>query len=286
MPRNLLVLAVLLVARAAPAQDGVTLRYAPTPGATARLLTEIRTTTSLTGFPAVPDGATVITETRVNATQRVLDVAPGGWLVEVVVDSVRARRRSEGAAWVDAVDTGMVGRAARAVISDRFEVTGIRTTGPTDGEVLRLLGAGVAGLGFAFPVNPVPAGTTFASGGRVYARAHAGLETGIALDETAFADLSLTLDSAVAEGGDELVYFHFRAPMTPRTVGRESEDGNQVVTLSGGAAGRLVWSRAWNAFVGGATRLRVEGTIRARTPTGAVDARAGWDTTILHQLRP
>ncbi len=286
MRRELLVLVALLVARVAPAQDGVTLRFAPTPGATARLLTEIRTTTSLTGFPAVPDGATVTTETRVNATQRVLAAAEGGWLVEVVVDSVRGRRRSEGGAWVDAVDSVAVGRAARAVLSDRFEVTGIRTSGATDGEVLRLLGAGVAGLGFAFPVDPVSTGTTFASGGRLYGRAQTGPETGIVLDETAFADLSLTLDSAVADGGDELVYFHFRAPMTPRTLARESEDGNLVVTLSGGAAGRLVWSRAWNAFVGGATRLRVEGTIRAQTAAGAVDARAGWDTTILHQLRP
>jgi hypothetical protein len=238
------------------------------------------------GFPAVPDGAAFEAEARVGASQRVLSLDPDGAVVAVTVDSVWGRVRAGTEPWVDRVDTGLVGRSAQAVLSPRFGIVGIRTTGPADADVLLLLGAGAAGLGFAFPQRPLAVGESYETGGRIRTRVRTDPATGIAVDEVVFGDLALTLDSVTVTGVDTLSHFHFRGAFAPRTAAVEGEEGDVVTTLSGAYAGRLVWSTQWGAFVAGAVRMRVDGRIETTGPGGAQDAQATWDRLILHSVRP
>jgi hypothetical protein len=290
MRRRDLVLVALIVlagaARPAAAQPRVVLRYQPDLGRLVRTLTEERTTVTLEGFPAVPDGAAFETELRIGGSQRVLAVDAEGAVVAVTVDSTWGRTREGTAPWVDRADTGLSGRTAEAVLSPRFGTVGIRTAGTADADVLLLLGAGAVGLGFAFPEGPLAPGESFETGGRIRARVRTDAATGIAVDEVVFGDLALTLDSVAVPGDDTLSYFHFRGAFAPRTAAAQGEGGDVVSTLSGAYAGRLVWSVRWGGFVSGAVRMRVDGRIRITGPGGVEDAHATWDRVLLHSVRP
>jgi hypothetical protein len=281
--------AACLLAVAAPAagaQGPMVFRYAPEPGRVTRTLTEVRTTTTLVGFPAVPDRAAFDEESWINATQRVALVRDEGVLVEVRIDSIRGRVRMGAEPWQDAADTALIGAAAQAIVSPRFQVVGIRSSGPRDGEILQALGAFATGLEFAFPEGPVTAGDTFVTGGRLRARVRTDPESGILIDEVVFGDLSLTLDSATQAGPDRLAYLHFQGGLTPRTAASAGAGGDVVTALTGGFAGRLVWSDQWGAFVSGVVRIRVTGHIRVTGAAGVETAEATWDRTLVHQVRP
>jgi hypothetical protein len=285
--RDLLVTCLLLLAGGpAAAQSQAVLRFVPELGRLTRTLTEVKTTTSLVGFPAVPDRAAFEEEALIGVTQRVARMVEDGAVVEVTIDSIRGRARLGGEPWVDYADSTLIGGSAQAVISPQFAVVGIRSTGPRDGEILQALGAFAAGLDLAFPEAAVTAGETFVTGGRVRARVRTDRATGIAIDEVVFGDLSLTLDSAVQAGPDHLAYLHFQGALTPRTAAVAGEGGDVVTALSGGFAGRLVWSEQWGAFVSGVVRIRVTGRIQVQTPRGRETAEAIWDRTVVHRVRP
>ena len=283
------VIAVCLLALGgspAAAQSRAILRFVPELGRVTRTLTEVKTATTLVGFPAVPDRATFAEETWISATQRVARIGEDGAVVEVTIDSIRGRVRLGDQLWTDYADSTLIGGAAQAIVSPQFKVVGIRSTGPRDGEILQALGAFAAGLDFVFPEGPVMAGETFATGGRLRARIRTDSATGLAIDEVVFGDLALTLDSAVQAGAERLAYLHFQGTLTPRTAAMAGESGDVVTALSGAFAGRLVWSEQWGAFVSGAVRIRVTGRIRAQGPRGEEAAEATWDRTVIHQVRP
>lgn len=280
---------VLLGVSLAPlaAQATYVFRYAPPAGAAVRTLTEVRTVTTFTGFPALPDGATLEEERRMHAHHLVQAEEDGAWVVAATIDSIWSRRRLEEGQWRDVPDSALVGRPAVARLSSQFAVAGFRTAAPTDGEVFRPVGAMVAGLDFAFPGEPVAVGQTFSTGGRIHLRVRAAPESGVAVDETVFGDLALTLDSVVVHAGDDtLAYLRFGGALTPRTASQQGESGATAGSFTGAFAGRLVWSRGWNAFVSGVARVRVEGRVTAETARGLVAASAVWDATIRHQVRP
>jgi hypothetical protein len=284
--RDLLAVGLLVLGGGpAAAQGQAVLRFVPELGRLTRTLTEVKTTTTLVGFPAVPDRAAFEEETWIGVTQRVARIGEDGAVVEVTIDSIRGRVRLAGEPWTDHADSTLLG-SAQAIISPRFAVVGIRSTGPRDGEILQALGAFAAGLDFTFPEGPVTAGETFATGGRLRARVRTDNATGLAIDEVVFGDLALTLDSAVQAGPDRLAYLHFQGTLAPRTAAVAGEDGDVVTALSGGFAGRLVWSEQWGAFVSGAVRIRVTGRIRAQRPRGEETAEAMWDRTVVHRVRP
>jgi hypothetical protein len=279
------VCALVLSVGPAAAQSQAVLRFVPEVGRVTRTLTEVRTTTTLVGFPAVPDRASFEEESWISVTQRVARMGEDGAIVEVTIDTIRARVRLDSAPWRDHADSTLIGGSAQAIVSPRFQVVGIRSTGPRDGEILQALGAFAAGVDFAFPEEPVAAGGAFVTGGRLRARFRTDRETGIAIDEVVFGDLSLTLDSATQSGPDRLAYLHFQGSLTPRTAAAAGESGDVVTALSGGFAGRLVWSEQWAAFVSGAIRIRVTGRIRAAGSAGVETAEATWDRTIVHRVR-
>jgi len=289
-PRDLFVLATVgvgwLAGSPAAAQQHVVLRYRPELGQIARTLTEVRTTTTLTGFPAAPDGATFEEQQRISATVRVSGDSPDGAVVAVTIDSISTRSRMGTDPWVDRGDTLLVGRTAEAIVSPRFDVVGIRSRGPTDADVLQTLGAGVIGLGFTFPQSAVTVGESFETGGRVRTRVTTDASTGVAVDEVVFGDLALALDSVTVAGADTLSYFQFRGSVAPRSGAAAGETGDVVTSTSGGFAGRLVWSAQWGAFVSGAVRVRVQGRITTTGPGGAAQAQATWDRLIVHSVRP
>jgi hypothetical protein len=262
-----------------------TFSFSPTPGAVVRTLTEVRTVTQFTGFPALPDGATLEEERRIEGRHRALREENGIWLVEASVDTAWGRRRLDQSAWRDVADSVPLRRPAVALVSSQFSVAGFRSAGPDDGEVFRPVGAMVAGLDFAFPGDPVAVGQSFTAG-RIQLRVRASAESGVGVDQTVFGNLILTLDSVVQSGGDELAYLRLGGALEPRTTSRESEGGNQASSFSGAYVGRLVWSRRWNAFVSGLARIRVEGRVTAETARGLVAASAVWDATARHQVRP
>jgi hypothetical protein len=279
---------LLGAALAAPlaAQEGFTFTYAPVVGGGARTITEIRTVTTFNGFPALPDGSTLEEERRIEARHRAMGETNGLWLVESVIDTVWSRRRLDQGPWRDVADSLPVRKAAVALLSSQFAVTGFRTSGPDDGDVFRPVGAMVAGLDFSFPGEPVDVGQTFSTGGRIHVRVRTTPESGLGVDETIFGDLSLTLDSVSRQGGDVLAYLRLGGGLTPRTTSLADESGAAAGTYTGAFVGRLIWSSRWNAFVSGVARVRVEGRVTAETARGLVAATAVWDTTVRHQVRP
>lgn len=289
MRRSVRMALMMVVAGAAPlaGQDAYAFRYAPATGAAVRTLTEMRTITTFTGFPALPDGSTLEEERRVYGHHVVQAEDEGGWLVAAEIDSIRGRRRLEAEPWRDLRDSTLVGRTAVARLTSQFAVAGFRTAAPTDGEVFRPVGAMIAGLDFAFPGEPVTVGQAFPTGGRIHLRVTASPETGVAVDETVFGDLVLTLDSVVRTGVDTLAYLRFGGALTPRTTSPGGEGGAATAgSFTGSFAGRLIWSSGWDAFVAGVARVRVEGRVTARTARGRVAANAVWDATLRHQVRP
>lgn len=284
-PELLLALALPCAAEPAAAQ-AVRFVYAPQLGQLTRTVTESRTTTTLVGFPSVPDGAVVESEVAISASQRVVRFEDERVVLDVVVDSVRGRQRLDGGRWVDVAEGVLVGQVARAVVSPRFGIVGLRSSNPTDADVLQTLGAFAAGLGFSFPDTAVTVGTTFATGGRLRARVRTEAGTGLALDEVVFGDLALTLDSVAGAGPNQVSYLTLRGEFAPRVAAEGGESGDVVTTLSGAFAGRLAWSAGWGAFVSGALRLRVTGEIRFAGARGTQTARATWERTVIHHVRP
>jgi hypothetical protein len=254
-------------------------------GSSVRTLTEIDVVTALTGFPAVPDGTVLEEETRFGAVQTVLGGGDRGFRVDLAVDSVWTRRRSSNGPWKTVVDSAFAREPVALVVSPRLTAASVSGGGPAEA-VLRALYGMVAGPGFAFPDSLVAVGSTFPTGASIVTRVRIPAETGVAVDQRAYADLTLTLDSLQHTEGDEIAYLSFAGNFDPRAISQESERGSTQITLSGSYAGRLVWSTAWNAITSVAARLHVEGAIRLQRPGGAVDAHAVWETTLRHQLRP
>lgn len=281
----LLVAAVLAIPRPARGQS-VTLRFAPGSGLVAHVLEEARTFTTLTGFPAVPDGARFEHVQRVAATEKITPRDGGGWSVAITVDSVHRGVRPMDGTWRDEPDTALAGRTARASVNDRFQITGIESSGASDAAILRMLGGSVAGLAFAFPDSGLAVGDGFATGARFIYTVHAPAAGGLAVQATLSGDLVLHVDSIIDTGGDSLTYFTFRGPFTPAAVESQSEAGALHGAFQGAFGGTLIWSKAWNAFVSAVNRVRVGAQLHVEASSGAFDASARWDATITHRIRP
>jgi hypothetical protein len=267
------------------AQQAYQFHYAPVVGSSVRTLTEIQVMTALTGFPAVPDGTVLEEETRFGALQTVLGGGDRGFRVDVALDTVWTRRRSSGGPWKAVVDSVFARQPVGLVVSPQFAAATVSGGGPAEA-VLRTLYGMVAGPGFAFPEAPVPVGSSFATGASIVTRVRVPPEAGLAVDQRAYADLTLTLDSLQRTEGDEIAYLSFAGTFDPRDIAQEGESGSTEITLAGSFAGRLVWSSAWNAIASAVARLHVESTVRAQRPGGVVAAHAIWETTLRHQLRP
>jgi hypothetical protein len=286
-PGSVMLALVLGGAAAGPAaaQQAFQFRCAPAVGSSLRTLTEIQVVTTLSGFPATPDGSVLEQETRFGATRSVLGAGDGDFRVAIALDSVWTRLRASGGPWKTVPDSTFARSPVSIVLSPRFGASVVEG-GPGGEAVLRTLYGMVAGPGFAFPEAPVAVGSGFATGSSIVTRVRVPPETGLAVDERAFADLTLTLDSVQRTDADEIAFLSFAGSFDPRAISRESESGSTETTLAGSFAGRLVWSGAWNAIVSGVARLRVEGTFHVQRPGGVVDARASWETTLRQQLRP
>lgn len=284
------VMVVLGLAVATPARSAVAQRmrptFAPRPGALIHMITETHGTVLLDGLTAVPDGSGFETDRRVNVTERVLERRPGGWAVDVTVDSVRLQRRPTDGKWKVETDSLHDGTRARATVNDRFGIVGLESSGPNDAEVLRALGGSVAGVGFAFPAEAVPVGTSFPTGSRFAYIAELNAPGLPPVRETLVGSLTLTLDSVVVSGSDSLAYFGFHGTFDPRSEGSQGEAEEMSATYGGAFAGVLVWSVGWNAFVSAASRIRANGKIHAEGPDGAQDVTARWDVVTRHRVRP
>jgi hypothetical protein len=275
----------LVLAGPLAAQQTFQFRYAPSVGSAVRTLTQVEVATALTGFPAVPDGTVLEEETRFGATQTVVGAGDGRFRVDVALDSVWTRRRSSGGPWKTVVDSVFAREPVALVVSPRYGAATVAGGGPAEA-VLRTLYGMVAGPGFAFPEELVAVGGSFPTGASIVTRVRVPADAGIAVDQRAYADLTLTLDSLQQTEGDEIAYLSFAGTFDPRAIVQESESGSTQITLAGSYAGRLVWSAAWNAIASVVARLHVEGTFRVQHGGGSVDAHAVWETTVRHQLRP
>jgi hypothetical protein len=277
----------LMIVGAAPlaAQQTYQFRYAPAAGATVRTLTQVQVATALTGFPAMPDGTVLEEETRFGAVQTVAGSGDRVFRVTLALDSVWTRRRSSSGPWKSVVDSVYDREPVLLTVSPRLAASTTSGGGPAEA-VLRVLYGLVAGPGFAFPEGPVAVGSSFATGASIVTRVRVPPDAGVSVDQRAYGDLTLTLDSVQHNEGDEVAYLSFAGSFDPRAIEQQSESGSTQLTLAGSYAGRLVWSAAWNAIASVVARLHVEGTFRLQRPGGAVEAHAVWETTLRHQLRP
>lgn len=281
----LLMAAALAIPRVAWGQ-GAVLRFVPGGGLVAHVLEETRTFTTLTGFPAVPDGARFERLERVGATERITPRTAGGWTVAITVDSVHALMRPMEGTWRAVPDTDLAGHTARASVNDRLQITGIESSGASDAAILRMLGGSVAGLTFAFPETALAVGDSVATGARFIYTVRAPAAGGLPAQGTLSGDLVLHVDSIVDTGGDSLTYFTFHGPFSPATAESQGRAGAIRGTFRGAFAGTIIWSKAWNAFVSAVNRVRVAAQLHVTSSTGAFDASATWDVTITHRIRP
>jgi hypothetical protein len=273
------------LAAPARAQQPFQFRYAPAVGSSIGTLTEIRVVTTLTGFPAMPDGSVLEEETRFGATQSVEGAGAGGYRVQIALDSVWTRRRVAGGPWKTVPDSTFAPQPVEAVVTPRLAASVVTGGAPAEA-VLRVLYGLVAGPGFAFPDAPVDVDSSFATGSRITTRVRVPPDAGLAVDQRAYADLTLTLDSVQRSDADEIAFLSFAGHFDPRAIAQQSESGSMEATLGGSFAGRVVWSAAWNAIVSVVARLGVEGSFRLQRPGGVTAASAIWETTIRHRLRP
>ncbi len=273
------------------AQQSILLRYHPRAYTPVQTLTRSAIMVTIlegTGEAVDPDSITMEASSLESITRRLREVRDTQYVVDVSIDSTRARRRPIAGVWRDISDRGM--RSARLVLDDRMritevEVTSTDTVATADSKFRGLAG----GLELVFPEGPVAAGESWAADLVLPLKGLEGLdaETGFSGSAELIARSTVTVDSIIARAADMLVYLQVRGNFLPTALTEAPEVVDAVVNISGGFAGTLIWSTGWNAYVSGASRALV--TLVTQIGVGELASAATTirvDVTEQFQIRP
>jgi hypothetical protein len=256
------------------AAQSLLLRYRPQAGSSVQTL--VRTEASTTfgaGTVAAPLLDSLFFETAIltSVTQRVVGHRADQVVVDMSLDSIRARMRLEGGAWRTMTDSATVQGTLRVATDDRLRVREARPLpGGTLTAVQRQLLRGLAGgMELAFPENPVSAGESWSADVVIPLDVplEYGPETGIGAaqlgDSVLVVRTTVTLDSVVPRATDTLGYLRVRGSVLPAEVTTPDEAMQSAARVTGRLGGSVVWSTGWNAFVTGAIRTVATAQIRA-----------------------
>ncbi len=278
---------LLVLALPVPADaQGILLRYRPPLGARLQSIADTRVTTTVVGFPSVPDSTIIETTWRTVSTQRVLSSQGAMRTVIAAFDSSRARARVGTGARDDVATPGVEGLQARWIVNDRLEASARSGGGAADSAFLDALTATTGGFAFWLPDTLVDIGGEWTALFRFPLGAHLTAGGKIIAGGSIGGRGTAVLDSLVPRGRDTLAYITVRAVANPTPMAVSAEGGVGTGTFNGGFAAALVWSTGWNAVVSGATNGRVTGTISITRPDGApVNAALTLVIAGRHQVR-
>ena len=259
----------------AESQQTIQLRYRPSTGPAVHTLWRYEATSTIRDGE---DALTIEAAGLRSLTHRVLDVTDSLRLVEVTRDSVRLRRRPRGGVWTMVPDSGLSRATARLAVDDRLRVQRLelRSAQPGRASPTGTLRAFAAGLELAFPEEPQTPGATWTADVVVPLNEPIGLEQELGVSSWVeqavdiVARSTLTLDSIVVRGTDTLVYLEVRGSLLPTMLASAPEASVGRARLSGGLAGRLIWSTGWQTFVSGALRVQMRVTTFAGIPQDEV----------------
>lgn len=273
------------------AQQSILLRYHPQPNIRVQTLTRSQITLTIvegTGETVDPDSLTIESSSLQSVTQRVHEVRGTQYILEVRVDSTRARMRPVGAAWQDIPDPGM--RSARLVLDDRMRIAEVEVAAADSASADAQEFHGLAGgLELVFPEDPVAPGESWTADLVFSLKGLEGLEeeTGFQEEPELIARSIVTLDSIVVRTSDTLSYLEVRGSFLPTMLTEAAEAAAGSVSVSGGFAGTVIWSTGWNAYVSGASRTLVTLVTRGRAgEVGNTTVTLRLDITERFQVRP
>lgn len=263
--------ALALTTADATAQERVLLRYHPVVGARVHTLWWSDVSTTI-GVSEGSETLTLEAEALQSITRRVVQRTDSGYLVEVELDSVRARMRPAGGSWRDlAVGRGSAG--LRVTVDERLrvsDVTSLRAGGDTlTGTRLQTLRGYAGGLEFGLPEEPVAAGDGWSADVVLPLQKSLALGQELNLPDELSGDTELivrsrfTLDSIVHQPADTLAYLTLRGQVVPATYATQGGPVAGTLTITGATGGSFIWSTAWNAFVSGAVRARTTMQVQA-----------------------
>jgi hypothetical protein len=281
------VFALATIAGPAAAQrDSMTIVFAPHPDLRIHQVFETVGSVRYVGFPELPDTSMGAMSAMVSRTRRVLEPLEGAWVVQVSYDSSRAQYHlGPGSSWTSMqLPRGLLG-PYRVFVDSRLTVS---TLDGGEDEFEPRAVRGLTGLVDIFlPDEPMTTGRRW-TGTVVFpytAELPGAPPTLIAI--TLNGRATSVLDSVVPRPADTLAYVSVQAGLTPVTVDGAYVDSTRSfpVTFWGTVSSSMVWSTGWDAWVTGASAIRMH----HRVEMGEADPReltVYADLTARFRIRP
>ncbi|NIM52382.1 MAG: hypothetical protein GTN62_13825 [Gemmatimonadales bacterium] len=286
-------LALSVMPHAARAQQSILLRYHPHPRAQMQTVvwSDLTSTISEQGSA---DSITIEAGALQSITQRLVEERGAFYLIEVMIDSTRARTRPLGGAWSD-VEHPAQHVAARFLVDDRFRISDVEAVGEDTALIaeIQTMGGLAPGFEFVLPEEPIAVGESWTADIVFPLSTSSGLEgeEGVAESLPQQAEIialsTFTLDSLVVRPTDTLAYVRIRGSFLPTTVTEAGEEAGGALDITGAFGGHMIWSTAWDAFVSGAVRTRATVRFQLGTPeAGMVTMVLSLDGSTRFQVRP
>lgn len=286
-------LALSVMPQAAQAQQSILLRYHPHPRAQMQTLvwSDLTSTISEEGSA---DSIAIEAGGLQSITQRLLEVRGAFYLIEVTIDSTRARMRPLGGAWSD-LDHPAQQVAARFLVDDRFRISDVEAVGEDTALLaeIQTMGGLAPGFEFVLPEEPIAVGESWTADVVFPLSTSSGLEgeEGVAESLPQEAEIiarsTFTLDSLVLRPTDTLAYVRMQGNFLPTTVTEAGEEAGGALDITGAFGGSMIWSTGWDAFVSGAVRTRATMRFQLGTPEGGgVTMMLSLDASSRFQVRP
>lgn len=282
------VVAAVLSAGALAAQQPVTVQWSPRAGAVVRTVTSSRGTMV---FHELNEAGQVIGDSVMGEmsslagiTHRIVSQQEGNVVVEVRYDSLRTRAHLMGQDWKDDLLSGTGESAVRVAMDGK-----LRPLQGADGGLVAdpVSDGGIASWhGVELPDHPVVPGETWTVTTVYRLPSQLSGLLDIAVRDSIIATATVRLDSVAARPTDSLMYFNVQETLPAVTLPVVDAGDSGTVELKGAQAASLVWSTGWQAFVSGASQVRVVGQLRSGKAGAAPRlAQINWAISTRLQVR-
>jgi len=217
-------------------------------------------------------------------THRIVSQQEGNVVVEVRYDSLRTRAHLMGQDWKDDLLSGTGESAVRVAMDGK-----LRPLQGADGGLVAdpVSDGGIASWhGVELPDHPVVPGETWTVTTVYRLPSQLSGLLDIAVRDSIIATATVRLDSVAARPTDSLMYFNVQETLPAVTLPVVDAGDSGTVELKGAQAASLVWSTGWQAFVSGASQVRVVGQLRSGKAGAAPRlAQINWAISTRLQVR-